>query len=174
MSTWRHGTPSPSRPPTPARTILDLADLGNRREVERARDEAHFLRLDLSGLRAIQGRRGAGLLRSVLSDHRPGSTRTKTEIEELVFLLCRSYDIEQPDVNVVIETHEVDFSWQGQRLIVETDGWQSHGTRRAFERDRLRDAELTAAGWRVVRITWRRIEDEPEAVAAQLKRLLAM
>jgi len=77
-------------------------------------------------------------------------------------------------VNEVIETHEVDFSWQRQRLIVETDGWQSHGTRRAFERDRLRDAELTAAGWRVVRITWRRIEDEPEAVAAQLKRLLAM
>ena len=91
-----------------------------------------------------------------------------------MLLLCRSHDIEEPDVNAEIEGHEVDFSWQRQRLVVETDGWQSHGTRRAFERDRLRDAELTAAGWRVVRITWRRIDDEPEAVAVQLKRLLAM
>ena len=91
-----------------------------------------------------------------------------------MLLLCRRNDIEEPRVNEVIETYEVDFSWHRQRLIVETDGWQSHGTRRAFEGDRLRDAELTAAGWRVVRITWRRIEDDPEAVAAQLKRLLAM
>ena len=48
-----------------------------------------------------------------------------------------------------------------------------HGTRTAFEADRIRDAELTVAGWRVVRITWRRLEREPRAVAAQLARLLA-
>jgi hypothetical protein len=63
--------------------------------------------------------------------------------------LCRRYGIEQPDVNAELEGHEVDFSWPHRRLIVETDGWQAHGIRAAFERDRLRDAELTAAGWRV-------------------------
>ncbi len=58
-------------------------------------------------------------------------------------------------------------------LVVEPDGWQAHGARAAFERDRVRDAALIAADWRPLRITWRRLEREPEAVAAQLRTLLA-
>ena len=57
-----------------------------------------------------------------------------------------------------MEGHEVDFVWRRQRLIVETDGWQAHGTRGAFERDRRRDAELLVAGWRVLRISYARLE----------------
>ena len=49
---------------------------------------------------------------------------------------------------------EVDFLWPKRALIVETDGYDSHGTRRAFEADRAKDAALTAAGFRVVRFTW--------------------
>jgi very-short-patch-repair endonuclease len=33
---------------------------------------------------------------------------------------------------------EVDFLWRERRLIVETDGFRHHRTRRAFERDRAR------------------------------------
>jgi len=51
-------------------------------------------------------------------------------------------------LNSSIEGYMVDFVWRDQRLIVETDGWQAHGTRNAFERDRRRDADLLAAGWR--------------------------
>ena len=66
----------------------------------------------------------------------------------------------------------MDFVWRAHNLIVETDGWAAHGTRRAFERDRARDADLVVAGWRVVRITHRRLEAEPRAVARQLRSLL--
>ena len=66
----------------------------------------------------------------------------------------------------------MDFVWRAHGLIVETDGWAAHGTRRAFERDRARDADLVVAGWRVVRITHRRLETEPQAVAHQLRSLL--
>ena len=45
------------------------------------------------------------------------------------------------------------FSWPQARLIVETDGWQAHGTRAAFERDRVRDATLITANWRRLRMT---------------------
>ncbi len=62
--------------------------------------------------------------------------------------------------------------WRHHRLIVETDGAETHMTRAAFERDRIRDAELTAAGYRVVRFTYDRIEHEPAAVAATLRALL--
>lgn len=158
---------------TPARTIVDLADFLPRRRLERAIDEAAYLRLDLTGLRAVPGRRGAGLLRRVLADHDPGSTRTRSDLEELMLALCRSEDLPQPDVNGKVEGYEADFCWPDAHLIVETDGWSSHRTRGAFESDRVRDAEHTAAGWRVVRITKRRLEREPEAVAGQLRRLLA-
>jgi very-short-patch-repair endonuclease len=144
-----------------------------RRALERAIDEAAYLRLDRTGLRPLHGRRGAGLLRRVLAQHDAGSTRTRSELEELMLALCGRAGLPRPLVNQKIEGYEADFSWTDQRLIVETDGWASHGTRTAFERDRVRDAEHTAAGWRVVRITTRRLEREPDAVAEQLRRLLA-
>ena len=77
-----------------------------------------------------------------------------------------------PEVNHHAEENEVDFTWRPQRLIVETDGWATHGTRRAFERDRARDADLVVAGRRVLRITHRRLQRQPRAVTGQLRRLL--
>jgi very-short-patch-repair endonuclease len=93
-------------------------------------------------------------------------------MEERFLALCRDHGLPQPQVNTDIEGYEADFAWPPQRLIIETDGHDAHGTREAFERDRLRDADLVAAGWRVVRFTYRRLLAQPEAVAAQLCRLL--
>jgi very-short-patch-repair endonuclease len=76
-------------------------------------------------------------------------------------------------VNVLVEGLEVDALWPDQRLIVEVDGWQFHKTRAAFERDRARDAALLVAGYRVVRVTYRQLRDQPEAVADTVRRLLA-
>jgi very-short-patch-repair endonuclease len=55
------------------------------------------------------------------------------------------------------------------KLIVEIDGFAYHGDRDAFERDRQRLNILTAAGWTVLRFTWRQIHDDPAAVVAQIK-----
>jgi very-short-patch-repair endonuclease len=74
---------------------------------------------------------------------------------------------------VHVEGYEVDLLWREQRLIVEVDGFAYHSTRAAFERDRARDAALQAAGYRVVRLTWRQIIDEPHALVAQLAVLLS-
>jgi very-short-patch-repair endonuclease len=157
---------------TPTRTMLDLAAVASRRELERAVDEAAYLRLDLGGLEPRRGRRGGAAISRVLAEHRAGTTRTRSELEERV--LCRRADLPAPEVNASVEGFTVDFAWRVQRLIVETDGWQAHGTRAAFERDRRRDADLTTAGWRVLRVTWARVMREPHAVAAQLYSLLAV
>jgi very-short-patch-repair endonuclease len=157
---------------TPVRTLIDLADVLPRRALERALDEAAYLRLDLTGLRPVPGRRGAGLLASVLAVHDAGSTRTRSELEERMLALCRRAALPTPDLNEDVEGYETDFSWPDARLVVETDGWAAHGTRRAFEDDRLRDAELMAAGWRVLRVTRSRLKRDPAAVAAQLEKLL--
>jgi very-short-patch-repair endonuclease len=92
--------------------------------------------------------------------------------EEKFLAMCQSEGLQPPRVNARLLGYEVDFLWRPQRLVVETDGRAAHGTRAAFERDRVRDADLTAAGWRVVRITHRRLTADPDAVAALLRRLL--
>ena len=60
-----------------------------------------------------------------------------------------------------------------ERLVVEVDGYAFHSHREAFERDRHRDAELQAAGYRVLRVTWRRIASEPESLLVTLAQALA-
>ena len=63
-------------------------------------------------------------------------------------------------------------SWPDDRLVVELDGHDSHSTRAAFERDRKRDTTLQLAGYRVLRITDRRLESEPRRSMAAVRSLL--
>jgi very-short-patch-repair endonuclease len=81
-------------------------------------------------------------------------------------------------VNVWIDVDEgpaikADFLWRSERLLIETDGYASHGTRQAFESDRLRDQRLRLAGYETVRITWRQLLSDPDGVAATVAALLA-
>jgi very-short-patch-repair endonuclease len=109
----------------------------------------------------------------------PGESTTRhgipvrSHLEERFLAFSRGHKLPAPEVNARIESWEVDFLWRDQRVIVEADGHAAHGTRAAFERDRVKDAELAAAGWRVVRITERRLLTQPQAVAKQLLGLLA-
>jgi very-short-patch-repair endonuclease len=75
-------------------------------------------------------------------------------------------------VNVSVGPFTVDFLWGEARLIVETDGWESHRTRSAFEADRARDSKLKLSGFDVLRFTYRQIVSEPAAVAFTLRALL--
>jgi very-short-patch-repair endonuclease len=63
--------------------------------------------------------------------------------------------------------------WPEHRLVGELDGWESHRGRLAFESDRERDRKLVAAGWRVIRVTWRQLHDEPDELERDLRAILA-
>jgi hypothetical protein len=67
---------------------------------------------------------------------------------------------------------EVDCYFPAHRVVIETDGWETHRTRQAFEDDRAKDAALTAAGYTVVRFTWRQLRDDPPTVADRIKAIL--
>ena len=64
---------------------------------------------------------------------------------------------------------EVDAYFPTHRLVVETDGWTDRHTRQAFEDDRAKDAALTAAGYTVMRFTWRQLRDDPQTVADRFR-----
>jgi very-short-patch-repair endonuclease len=159
----------------PARTLLDLAGVVPIRDLERAVEEARIRRLVrprqlLDVLERSPGRRGARALRGLL-DGDPALTRSEAETRLLALL--RAAGLAPTAVNARIGRYEVDFLWRPQRLVVEVDGHAYHGTRAAFERDRLRDAELQAAGHLVMRVTWRQLVDRPEAVVARIAGALA-
>jgi very-short-patch-repair endonuclease len=164
---------------TPARTLLDLAAQLPRRALERALDEAVTRELfDLTALdavvRAHPSERGAGALRSALQTHRPGTTATKSNLEELMLAICDAHHLERPVVNTWVEGLEVDFHWPAQRLIVEADSYRYHRTRMAFDRDRERDAILVGAGYRTLRFSDRQLADRPSDVVAALARALGL
>ena len=107
----------------------------------------------------------------------PALALTRSELEARFLHLIDRAALPRPVVNAALHAldHgriEVDFHWPDQRLIVETDGFESHGTRSAFTDDRRRDAALTAAGWRVVRFAWSDVAGHPAAVRRRLRALL--
>jgi very-short-patch-repair endonuclease len=96
----------------------------------------------------------------------------RTELERRLLALCRRHSLPEPECQVIIGPYTVDFLWPDADLIVEVDGWETHGTRSAFEDDRERDAWLTARGYRVVRFTWRQVTNDGPKVAQTLRAIL--
>lgn len=161
---------------TVARTLFDLAEVVDFQRLRRAWEEAD--RINLLKLSAVEqvcergyGRRALRPIRRLLTEaRRPDTTRSPLEDRFVVF--CREHHLPPPVTNVLVEGKEVDAIWPAQRLMVELDSWAYHGHRAAFERDRARDAALQAAGYRVVRLTHRRLEQDSHAVATELRRIL--
>lgn len=107
------------------------------------------------------GRKGIGRLRRVAKevDPRAADTRSPTEVDFLA--LCRKARMRPPQVNVLVEGRLVDFLWPEVRLIVEADSYGYHRDRPAFERDHESTIALTAAGYTVLRTTYRMLELDP-------------
>lgn len=162
---------------SPARTLLDLADLLEGRDLERALDEALVKRLTSRAVvgrtvREMNGRRGAGRLQRALTRHALPQV-TRSELEKRMHQLIRAASLAEPEVNARICGYEVDFLWRRQRLVVEVDGYQFHSSRPAFERDRAKANRLVAAGFAVMRVTWWQMAEEPYAVVARIAEALA-
>ena len=159
-----------------ARTLFDFAEVVDFGRLERACEEAD--RLKLLQMRTLErvvergwGRHALKPIRPLVAQARRPET-TRSPLEDRFVAFCRSHDLPTPTTNVFIEGREVDAIWPSRRLIVELDGFAFHHHRAAFERDRARDTALQAAGYRVIRLTYRRLEREPASVATQLRDLL--
>jgi very-short-patch-repair endonuclease len=161
---------------TPARTLIDFASQASSAELADAFGEARAKRLITDAKlgaaleRAPRNHPGAAVVRAMLKE---GGTYDRSEAERLMRAVCREAELPQPVTNVILNGHLVDFCWPDHGLIVEVDGYDTHGNRRAFENDRRRDQIHVAAGYVVVRITWRQLQHEPIAIAARIAQALA-
>jgi very-short-patch-repair endonuclease len=154
---------------------MDLAATESPKTVRRALGEAFVqglaTREALSGLLERHPRAaGLGVLRALL-DEDPALTRS--DAEDQFRTLMERARLPRPAVNASVEGRERDFVWRGRRLVVEVDGFRYHSGRTRFVGDRRRDGELVAAGFRVLRVTWQQLQEEPEAVVACIAQALA-
>lgn len=164
---------------TVPRTLFDLATVLNPRQQERAVNEAEVLRLwdelsldDL--LDRYPGRRGTRNVRAALHKRRAGASFTRSDLEEMFVAFADEARLPRPETNVLIEGFEVDCVWCEQKLVIEIDGWETHRTRAAFERDREKSRVLQARGWRCVSVTFLQLRDAPSEVARDVRHLLGV
>ena len=135
----RHGLPVTS----PARTLVDLAAELTRLELENAYAEARRRGLardseirDALG-RAPANKAGVGRLRELVAAavHGVDPSLTRSHAERRLLALIRAAELPAPAANATVAGHMVDLLWAEQRLIVEFDGFGTHGSRQLV-RDR--------------------------------------
>lgn len=170
----------------PLRTMVDLAAVLPSDKVEDALD-AGLRWPSLFSVAAVEaalnrlagrGRPGVGVLRKVLEEREFGNAVSDSDLEKRMNKLLRHAGLPKAVFHYVVETPaglflaEVDFAYPDIKLAIEVDGFDAHGTPRAMAKDFVRQNGLAPYKWHVLRFTWRQVTDEPDMVAATIRRTL--
>ena len=155
---------------TPARTLVDLADVLADKALTRALNEAQVQRLVTPAELTTLLPRYPGRRTSQLTPQR-GATRSHLEDRFVRFL--KRHRLPLPELNQTIAGHEVDAVYRAHHLVIELDSRQFHTTPRAFEHDRDRDADLLNAGFSTLRITDHRLKEQAANEAQRLRDILS-
>jgi very-short-patch-repair endonuclease len=172
-TTVRRGIPVTN----PMRTLVDLGAVVKPWVVEDALDRGLSSRL--FRLPAVEwmlhdvarpGRRGCGVLRKVLDERALGAARPDGLLEPRMARLLRDHGLPPAVFQHPIPgtAHRVDFAYPDLLFAIEVDGYDPHGSRRAFDADRERQNRLVLAGWTVVRFTWPQVVRQPAKVASDV------
>ena len=162
------------------RTVIDLAGKKHPR-TEGCIDSA--IRRDLSSAGQIwrllerewmRGRRGVAITRDLLIPRIAGQAPTESDLELDGLRLVDEAGLPSPVVAFPIHlpiygSARIDLAFPGRRLAIELDSVLWHLDRRAFERDRRKDAELVGLGWRVIRLTWAMLRFERSETRALVR-----
>jgi len=168
---------------TVARAIVDLAGTHG---IDKLREAVEMAAtrgvLDIAAVEAVLDngprRRGAPARRIVLDEWRPVAetarySTIRSLFEAKLLPLVAAAGLPIPEMNAPVRTAErvleVDLFWPEQRFVVEADSRRHHAIEVAFERDHKRTRELIAAGYGVLRVSWREAEREPQAVFAVIR-----
>jgi very-short-patch-repair endonuclease/predicted transcriptional regulator of viral defense system len=163
-----HGIPTT----TTARALLEIApqlsDDRLKRLVRQAQaEELANVRQFAETLRRANGHRATRRLAALIAK---GPAPTRSSHEDVVLDLVLDAGFEHPRVNEPLDgtSYRPDLRWPTQRLILEVDSpW--HDGRLAQELDATRQAELEAAGERVLRTTLEQALRQPHQLVRRLR-----
>jgi len=103
-----------------------------------------------------------------------GVKLTRSEAERILRRLLEQAGLPQPATDYPIGRYFADFAWPRHRLVVEFDGFATHGHKQAFTPDRKRGGDITVKNWSVMHVTWDELIDEPLSVVARIAGALAV
>ena len=172
----RDGVPVTS----PARTLVDLAGMLDEEDLEAAMEDLlhRALTTPMSINRCLsteggKGRAGSAQLRDLLEDRGDKSLERRLEVK--VWRILRNAGlrpVRQYDVRIGARRYRLDFAWPALKVAVEAEGFATHGGKLSFAADRRRLADLVAADWAVIPVTWDACTQAPDAVIAKVKSVL--
>jgi hypothetical protein len=156
---------------TPARALVDISASLSYRQLGAAIDDGIRRRvMTLRAMRQCVGRlseapgRRLAMLHELLGERLPGYDPGDSDLETRVLrlLVANGFPppVQQYRVRLGGRIFRIDLAYPAQRLAIELDGWEFHGTRTAFDDDRSRANLLVAQGWTLVRFTSRSSDDE--------------
>jgi hypothetical protein len=160
------------------RTLLDLAATLSSERLDRALERSEELNLfDLRPMDALLARAGghpgAGRLRRALALYR-SPPFTRSGLERRFLELVQRAGLPRPSTGYNVAGYELDVYWEPERFAVELDVYETHGSRAAFESDRLRQENLKLRGVEMIRVTGPRLDREPEQVIESVTNLLTL
>jgi len=160
------------------RTIIDCAGLLGDEALEAAFEQAR--RMGLTSPAALakranelcgRGRPGSARIKRLLAVQ-TGPRALESRLEVRLARLLRKSRLARPERQYPVGRYRLDFAWPARRVACECDGFEHHGSRLAWKRDRGRLAVIEAAGWRIVHVTWNDVSYEPDQTIGRL--LLAL
>lgn len=169
---------------SPERTILDLCGCVHRMRAERALDNS--LAMDLTNVQQLglmlactgaRGRPGTALLRRLLAVRTADYVPPASELEALVLAVTEAAGVERPDRQAWIggtraPVGRVDFVYRAARVVIEADSRRHHSSWLDVQADHRRDLLLAAAGWRIIRVNWHQLVEEPELFVSAIRAAL--
>jgi hypothetical protein len=176
--TRRDGIPVVTLP----RLCFELAPVLRRPRLTRAIDEAQLLGMSVDALAEVvgslakRGRPGSAAMREEVEVRGDGYVPPESELEALGLEVLRAGGLPDPVRQLEVGGERwigrVDAAYPWAKLVIEFDGRRHWQALLDAQADRRRDAELVAAGWRVIRITWQMLVDDPGGVVRLVRQAL--
>ncbi|HWS44587.1 MAG TPA: DUF559 domain-containing protein [Acidimicrobiia bacterium] len=150
------------------RTIVDCAAVLDDEALEVAFEAAR--RMGLTSARALEaraealcgsGRPGSASVRALLARQQPGEHPLHYRLEVKTARLLRTSGLPRPERQVPAGRYRIDFGFVAERVGIECEGYEYHGSRLAWKRDKRRSAWLESRGWRLVFVTWEDVTERP-------------
>jgi very-short-patch-repair endonuclease len=157
-----------------ARTIVDCGNLVDEETLETMCASA--IRYGLATATTVvarcgQGNSGSAAVRRVMKHGE--AARLASLLEVKLARLLRKSKLPPSVAQYPVGPYKLDRAWPALRFAVEADGFQFHGSKLQWKRDRRRIAAIEAAGWRVIHVTWDDVTTRPEETQGRLSNIAA-
>lgn len=167
---------------TPTRTVIDLAAVSGPTVVEAALDSA--LRRWLTSvplledrMKTLGKRRGIVTLRTLVAEREEGNAPTDSHLEADVAKILRDFGLPVGQRQYWLTDGSgrkvrLDIAYPEIKAGIEVESVRWHSSRPAWEADIERHNFYVSLGWRVIRVTYRQLKEDPALFASRVRKLL--